>query len=393
MPDRFGVVPMNDPLDVEWLRTADYAAYHRRARAEFAHFMDDGARHGSLSGARRALQRLSVGGSAATTAGATTTICRSWRGITRRQRMRLVDHGVARLTALASAGGQRVEGVRVETLARLREQARLQVEGRRAGKVLHELLTDTEPGAGLESLPEPSHGDVFLDLEGDPHLKGRGLDYLFGLLELDEEEDYFGGAPRKGPPAYHAFWAKDPAEERRAFEQCVDRIEARLAEYANMHVYHFGHRENAALKQLANRHGTRVEIVDRWLSRLVLVDLHRAVRQGIRASVETYSLKELEPLWSFTRRRRSALRSARCSISRWRSRRAPPGWRTTSVRSSRRTTARTASRRCICAIGSRRDAPTSRARAGDRCRARRSPSRRRPTMPISASLRRESPAS
>jgi uncharacterized protein len=301
MPDRFGVVPMNDPLDVEWLRTADYAAYHRRARAEFADFMDDGARAVPYP---EPVEHCNV--------------CQWWKrcddrrrdddhlslvaGITRRQRMRLVDHGVARVTELASAGEQRVEGVRVETLARLREQARLQVEGRSAGKVLHELLTDTEPRAGLESLPEPSHGDVFLDLEGDPHLKGRGLDYLFGLLELDEEEDYFGGAPRKGPPAYHAFWAKDPAEERRAFEQCVDRIEARLAEYANMHVYHFGHRENAALKQLANRHGTRVEVVDRWLSRHVLVDLHRAVRQGIRASVETYSLKELEPLWSFTRK-------------------------------------------------------------------------------------------
>jgi hypothetical protein len=33
----------------------------------------------------------------------------------------------------------------------------------------------------------------------------------------------------------------------------------------------------------------------------VFVDLYRAVRQGIRASVESYSIKRLEPLYGFTR--------------------------------------------------------------------------------------------
>ena len=33
----------------------------------------------------------------------------------------------------------------------------------------------------------------------------------------------------------------------------------------------------------------------------VLVDLYRVVRQGIRASVESYSIKRLEPLYGFTR--------------------------------------------------------------------------------------------
>jgi hypothetical protein len=33
----------------------------------------------------------------------------------------------------------------------------------------------------------------------------------------------------------------------------------------------------------------------------VFVDLYRAVRQGLRASVESYSIKRLEPLYGFTR--------------------------------------------------------------------------------------------
>ena len=41
--------------------------------------------------------------------------------------------------------------------------------------------------------------------------------------------------------------------------------------------------------------------MDRLLRGGVFVDLHRAVRQGIRASVESYSIKRLEPLYTFDR--------------------------------------------------------------------------------------------
>jgi len=301
-PARFGVVPMTGALDVEWLRTADFAAYERRVRTSFEAFVADGAGDATYP---EPVEHCDV--------------CPWWKrcdsrrreddhlslvaGMTGRQRTRLVDGGVERVVELGALASElRIEGLRTETLARLREQARLQVTGRSAGRLLYELLLEAEAGTGLESLPERSPGDVFLDLEGDPHLGGKGLDYLFGLLELDEEDDYFGGPPRKGPPKYHAFWATTPAEERRAFEAVVDRMRARFEQYPGLHIYHFGHRENDALKRLANRHGTRVDVIDDWLSRHTLVDLHRAVRQGLRASVESYSLKELEPLWAFERK-------------------------------------------------------------------------------------------
>jgi uncharacterized protein len=41
--------------------------------------------------------------------------------------------------------------------------------------------------------------------------------------------------------------------------------------------------------------------VDELLRAGVFVDLYRAVRQGIRASVESYSIKRIEPLYGFTR--------------------------------------------------------------------------------------------
>ena len=44
----------------------------------------------------------------------------------------------------------------------------------------------------------------------------------------------------------------------------------------------------------------------------MFVDLHRAVRQGVRAAVESYSIKRLEPLYDF--RREIDLRDAGTSI-------------------------------------------------------------------------------
>jgi len=68
-----------------------------------------------------------------------------------------------------------------------------------------------------------------------------------------------------------------------------------------MHVFHYASYEPTALKRLMGRHATREDEVDRLLRGGVLVDLFRAVRQGLRASVESYSIKRLEPLYDFRR--------------------------------------------------------------------------------------------
>ena len=49
------------------------------------------------------------------------------------------------------------------------------------------------------------------------------------------------------------------------------------------------------------RFATHEDELDGLLRRRVLVDLYRIVRQGIRASVESYSIKRLEPLYEFAR--------------------------------------------------------------------------------------------
>src|SRR5690606_38314583 len=59
--------------------------------------------------------------------------------------------------------------------------------------------------------------------------------------------------------------------------------------------------EPSALKRLMGRHATCEQELDRLLRGGVLVDLHAIVRQALIASVERYSIKELERLFGFTR--------------------------------------------------------------------------------------------
>jgi AAA domain/RNase_H superfamily len=77
----------------------------------------------------------------------------------------------------------------------------------------------------------------------------------------------------------------------------IDFVIARLEAHPEMHLYHYGAYEAAAIKRLMTRHETRVDEVDRLLRGEVLVDLFAVVRQGVRASVESYSLKQIEKFY------------------------------------------------------------------------------------------------
>lgn len=223
-------------------------------------------------------------------------------GITRQQIARLEAASIRTVAALGELpASQAVPKIAPETLGKLREQARLQVLERETGQQIVELLPlETGSVRGFARLPKPDEGDLFFDMEGDPMEEG-GLEYLFGLYYFDA-----------GKPVFKAFWAHTREEERRAFIEFIDFVMARRSAYSGMHVYHYAHYENTAIKRLMTSHGVRESAVDQLLRESRLVDLYKVVREGVRVSKDSYSIKAVEAFYS--EKRASDVKKATDSI-------------------------------------------------------------------------------
>lgn len=214
-------------------------------------------------------------------------------GVTALQRRELQAQGVPTLTALAELKVPlpfRPRRGSKEALLKVHDQARVQLASRGRERPVVE-LREVEPGHGLARLPEPSPGDVFLDLEGDTFAREGGREYLFGLVTIAPDDS----------PVYRGFWAFTDAAERAAFEAVIDLIGTAWKAHDGMHVYHYSPYEPAAFKRLMGRYATRADELDRLLRGGRFVDLYGVVRQGLRAGVERYSIKSLEPLYDFVR--------------------------------------------------------------------------------------------
>ena len=234
--------------------------------------------------------------------------------ISRVQWAKLATQGIDTLAKLAALPlGTIVPRMHGDVLARLQSQAALQDGARRTGK-REVLVLPTDPDArrGFHRLPAPDAGDMFFDMEGDP-LEEGGLEYLFGVWFLEG-----------GEWAFRAFWAHSRAEERVAFEAFIDFVTQRRQEFPGAHIYHYASYEETALKRLASWHATREMEVDNLLRQGALVDLYKVVREGIRISEPSYSIKYVE---HFYRPARSGdVQNAGASIvfyERWRETRDP----------------------------------------------------------------------
>ncbi|WP_087004516.1 TM0106 family RecB-like putative nuclease [Rhizobium sullae] len=296
------VVPWTE-FKPERLRVADYGAYYRKAKSATEAAVANGVRdtypeptgHCDIcrwfeicDKRRRDDDHLSF-----------------VAGISRNQIAELTSHDINTLDALAQMPlpmPWKPERGAAQSYERVREQARIQAEARHTCKPNFELLP-VETGLGLSGLPEPNEGDVFFDLEGDPFVGEHGLEYLFGYHYQDDG----------GQPAYVCDWSFDRAGEKAAFERFVDFVVERRKTYPGLHVYHFAPYEPAALKRLMGRYATREDEIDHFLRNLVFVDLYSVVRNGVRASVESYSIKRLETFYGYERN--VTLRDANIALS------------------------------------------------------------------------------
>ena len=291
LPEWMCVVTPGDEFHVEQYRVRDYFAYFRLVQARLSRSVEVGADTtypepvpqcdicrwwSACDSRRRADDHLSL-----------------VAGISTQQRRELGSWGVTTLAALAHMVlplDRRPRRGHVESYVRVREQARVQLEGRQQNAPVHELLP-REPDRGLGRLPAPSAGDIFFDIESDPFVGSGGLEYLLGWVVLDEA----------GPPRYEHLWAQSAAQERSAFEALIDAVMERWEQYPDLHIYHFAPYEPGAVKRLMGRYATREEQVDRMLRAELFVDLHAVTRQSLRASVERYSIKDLERFYGYAR--------------------------------------------------------------------------------------------
>jgi predicted RecB family nuclease len=293
-PEIMYVVPPGRTFTPESYRCAEYAAYYRYVRDRLEKACENGVagqtypepcvhcdvcRWFSECNARRhADDHLSL-----------------VAGIRRQQRAQLEAWDTATMAKLAELPiplEERPSHGSREGIERTREQARVQVQGRTENRLVNEPLLPVVEGMGFCRLPEPCADDVFVDLEGDPFVGESGLQYLYG----------FAFKNANGELQYDKRWALNREEEKQGFEWLVDEIMKRRKANPKMHAYHFGAYEPSALKRLMGMYATREDEIDRMLRAGVFVDLHQAFKQSLRASVEEYSLKGLEPFYEFERK-------------------------------------------------------------------------------------------
>ncbi|MCC7009673.1 MAG: TM0106 family RecB-like putative nuclease [Acidobacteria bacterium] len=340
-PEYFAVVT---PASVERYRVADFAAFYRQVEREFLRRLEQiGIEEHGATGpwASSAIAAAPIAGSSGAAmrlsdvaySGSSDAVCPDVRehctvcrwgsecdaqrrtrdhlsfvaGLGRTHRIELAAHDVATLASLARLPLPIPFSPRrgaKDTYARLREQARLQLEQRTSGRPTYELLPPV-PRAGLALLPEPSPGDLFLDLEGDPFApRAVGAHQSdLGFLEPSTRE-YLFGLGRVGADGrfqYQSWWAFTDEEERAAFDAVLTEIARAIAEHAGAHVYHYAPYEPSAFRRLMGRHAWREPDVDALLRAGRFVDLYAVVRQAVRAGVERYSIKALEPCYEFVR--------------------------------------------------------------------------------------------
>ncbi|MDV3307746.1 MAG: TM0106 family RecB-like putative nuclease, partial [Cyclobacteriaceae bacterium] len=186
---------------------------------------------------------------------------------------------------------KRPERGNYEILRKRQRQAKIQLDGRQTDNLIHQPIFPIEEKLGFNRLPEPSPGDIYLDIEGDAFFPGGSFEYLFGIAYRED-----------GKLQYKKYWATNRVEEKQVFAQVMHFILDRLKKYSGLSIYHYGAYEPTTVKRLANGYAVFDQELDDLLRKEKFVDLHKVVKEAVIASVEQYSLKDMERFTGFTRK-------------------------------------------------------------------------------------------
>ena len=202
--------------------------------------------------------------------------------ISKVQVKKLEKAGITTLKALASHKGS-VRNLAPGTLAKLKSQAKLQ-NARKTGAPAFE-VRPAIAGKGFGLLPKPQPGDIFYDIEGDPHYEG-GLEYLHGVWADGE---------------FTSLWAHNHKAEAEALTNLLEFFRQRIAEFPDARIYHYAPYEITALRRLTAKYGIGETFLDRLMREKRFIDLYAVVRGGIICSEADYSIKSLEIFYGLKR--------------------------------------------------------------------------------------------
>jgi predicted RecB family nuclease len=292
-PERMYVVPPSETFETEPYRLLDFASYYRyvKERLENAVVLAEGDSTYPEPVPHCAVCRWFMTCDAVRRRDDHLSLVAGINMLQRKQLITWETNTVGALAVLPIPLQRRPSQGSVESYVRVREQARLQVAGRVSRQPVYEILSMSDEH-GFRMLPEPSLGDIFFDLESDPFVGKTGREYLFGFVLRTANSE----------AAYESRWGLSPDDEKKAFEWFVDSVMGRWAEHPDMHIYHFTAYEPSAIKRLMGRYATREDEIDRMLRAGLFVDVHTVLKRSLRASVEQYSLKTMEPFHDFERR-------------------------------------------------------------------------------------------
>jgi predicted RecB family nuclease len=186
-----------------------------------------------------------------------------------------------------------------ESYKKLHSQAKIQSDGRKEKKIIHRLLP-IEAKRGLNRLPKLTPGDIYFDIEGDHFYDDGGMEYLLGYVVKNSTDKY----------EYYKLWAKSRTEEKQAFIEFMKFVLKQWEKHPDFYIYHYAPYEPSAIKRLSTRHAVMENEVDMLLRAERFVDLHSVLKESLQASVEGYSLKDVEKLTDYSRKANLQLSSA-----------------------------------------------------------------------------------
>ncbi|HEV8513580.1 MAG TPA: TM0106 family RecB-like putative nuclease, partial [Cyclobacteriaceae bacterium] len=288
-PEKMYVIKPGEDFQTETYRYTEFSAYYRLVKKKLEQIIDSGEQNTYPDPVEHC------------------NICRWWQVCDKRQHdddhlslvagirsLHIVELEKQKITTLEQFAKteklEKPERGNKETFERKHQQAKVQLEGRNQKIYLSKLLP-IEAGRGFNRLPQPNLGDIYFDIEGDAYYDTGGLEYMLGYSYYE-----------KGELVYQRLWATNRLEEKKSFYEFMKFLTERWKRFPDMYVYHFAPYEPAAIKRLSRVHAIFEKEVDDFLRAERFIDLHSVFKEALLASVESYSLKELEKFTNYTRK-------------------------------------------------------------------------------------------